>query len=98
MAATWAFLPAGYGAEATHSLPHLPRSTTHGRADRPLAISEQELLDRACFACMLGGEDCRPLFIWVAELQGLDRLDELFGSRTGRVLTAPAPTPGAGWP
>jgi sugar lactone lactonase YvrE len=55
-------------------------------------------LDRACFACMLGGEDRRTLFMMVAEFQGLEKLDALFRSRTGQVLTAPAPAPGAGWP
>jgi hypothetical protein len=30
--------------------------------------------------------------------QGLVRLDELFGSRTGQLLTAWAPAPGGGWP
>jgi hypothetical protein len=34
----------------------------------------------------------------VGESQGLDKLDELFRSRTGRLLTAPAPAPGVGWP
>jgi hypothetical protein len=33
-----------------------------------------------------------------AEFQGLDKLDELFRSRTGKLLTAPAPAPGVGWP
>ena len=55
-------------------------------------------LDRACFACMLGGEDGTTLFMMVAEFQGLEKLDVLFQSRTGQVLTAPAPAPGAGWP
>jgi sugar lactone lactonase YvrE len=55
-------------------------------------------LDRACFACMLGGEDSRTLFMMVAEWPGIERMDEMFRSRTGRVLTAPAPAPRAGWP
>ena len=55
-------------------------------------------LDRACFACMLGGEDGTTLFMMVAEFQGLEKLDVLFQSRTGQVLTAPAPAPGVGWP
>jgi sugar lactone lactonase YvrE len=61
-------------------------------------VLERIELDRACFACMLGGEDRRTLFMMVAEFKGLDRLDELFRSRTGKVLTAPAPAPGVGWP
>lgn len=55
-------------------------------------------LDLACFACMLGGEDGRTLFMMVAEWRGTEQMDALFRSRTGRVLTAQAPAPGAGWP
>jgi sugar lactone lactonase YvrE len=55
-------------------------------------------LDRAGFACMLGGDDGRTLFMLAAEFQGLENLDVLFRSRTGQLLTAPAPAPGAGWP
>jgi len=56
-----------------------------------------------CFACMLGGEDRRTLFMLTADW----RMDEGFadniarlteGPRTGRLLTAPAPAPGVGWP
>jgi sugar lactone lactonase YvrE len=54
-------------------------------------------LDRACFAATLGGPDGRTLFMMVAVFPGVDRLDELFTSRTGQVLTARAPVPGAGW-
>lgn len=51
-------------------------------------------LDRGCFACMLGGADKRTLFLMAAEFPaGMAE-----GARTGQVLTAPAPTPGAGWP
>jgi sugar lactone lactonase YvrE len=55
-------------------------------------------LDEACFACMLGGEDRTTLYMLVAEFRGIEHLGELFRSRTGQVLTAPAPAPGAGWP
>ena len=55
-------------------------------------------LDRAGFACMLGGDDGRTLFLLAAEFQGLENLDVLFRSRTGQLLTAPAPAPGACWP
>jgi sugar lactone lactonase YvrE len=55
-------------------------------------------LDRACFACMLGDEDGKTLFMMVAEFQGVENLDVLFRSHTGKLLTAPAPAPGAGWP
>jgi sugar lactone lactonase YvrE len=67
-----------------------------------------EVLERVdpgapCFACMLGGEDRRTLFMLTADW----RIDESFedniarlttGPRTGRLLTAPAPAPGVGWP
>jgi sugar lactone lactonase YvrE len=55
-------------------------------------------LERACFACMLGGEDRMTLFMMVAEWRGVEHMDALFRSRTGQVLTAPAPAPGVGWP
>jgi sugar lactone lactonase YvrE len=52
----------------------------------------------ACFACMLGGEDGRTLFIMVAEWPGPENMDVLFRSHTGQMLTVEAPAPGAGWP
>lgn len=53
-------------------------------------------LDHACFACMLGGDDRRTLFMMAAQWRGMDHMmDE---ERTGQVLTADAPVPGAGWP
>jgi sugar lactone lactonase YvrE len=61
-------------------------------------VLEQIDLDRFCFACMLGGEDGRTLFMMVADWQGMEKMDVMFHSRTGQVLTAPAPAPGAGWP
>jgi sugar lactone lactonase YvrE len=53
-------------------------------------------LDRGCFACMLGGADGRALFMMAAEWNGPANM---FGApRTGQVLTAQAPSAGAGWP
>jgi sugar lactone lactonase YvrE len=52
-------------------------------------------VDRGCFACMLGGADGRTLFIVAAEWGGTEGFGE---SRTGQVLTARTPAPGAGWP
>ena len=66
-------------------------------------VLERVRLDMPCFACMLGGEDRRTLFMLTADW----RIDESFdlniarltrGPRTGRLLTAPAPAPGVGWP
>ncbi|MGP3963826.1 SMP-30/gluconolactonase/LRE family protein [Nonomuraea sp. 3N208] len=60
-------------------------------------------LDLPCFACMLGGEDGRTLFMLVADW----RADEGFEDnirrlttepRTGKLLSASAPAPNAGWP
>jgi sugar lactone lactonase YvrE len=55
-------------------------------------------IDRPCYACMLGGEDGRTLFMVVAKWFGPDRIDELIQARTGQVLTAPVDVPHAGWP
>jgi sugar lactone lactonase YvrE len=53
-------------------------------------------LDLGCFACMLGGEEGRTLFIVAQEWGGTVGTSE--EERTGRVLISPAPAPGAGWP
>jgi sugar lactone lactonase YvrE len=53
-------------------------------------------LDRGCFACMLGGEDGRTLFMVAQEWAGPAPMGE--GERTGEVLTTRAPAAGAGWP
>jgi sugar lactone lactonase YvrE len=52
--------------------------------------------DRGCFACMLGGDDGRTLFALTAQWGGMSNVDD--AARTGQVLTAAAPAPGAGWP
>jgi sugar lactone lactonase YvrE len=53
-------------------------------------------LDRGCFACMLGGEDRRTLFMVAAEWGGPANM--VGEARTGQVLTVQAPAPGVGWP
>jgi sugar lactone lactonase YvrE len=53
-------------------------------------------LDRGCFACALGGIDKRTLFMMAAEWRGSANMADQ--ARTGQVLTAEAPAPGAGWP
>jgi sugar lactone lactonase YvrE len=55
-------------------------------------------VDRPCYACMLGGDDGKTLFMVVAEWFGPDRMDELIEARTGRILTARVAVPHAGWP
>ena len=52
--------------------------------------------DLACFACMLGGETGKTLFIMAAEWPGPENMDVLFQSHTGRVLTVEATAPGVG--
>jgi sugar lactone lactonase YvrE len=54
--------------------------------------------DRDCFACMLGGPDRTTLFLLTAEWRGIEHVHEAIAARTGQILTAPAPAPGAGWP
>ena len=53
-------------------------------------------LDLGCFACMLGGEDGRTLFMVAQEWDGAESMAE--SRRTGQVLTVEAPAPGVGWP
>jgi sugar lactone lactonase YvrE len=74
-----------------------------GRVREGGEVLERVQLDMACFACMLGGEDGRTLFMLTADWRMSDgfadniaRLTE--GPRTGRVLVASAPTGAAGWP
>jgi sugar lactone lactonase YvrE len=55
-------------------------------------------LDRPCYACMLGGEDGRTLFMVVAKWFGPERMEELIQARTGQVLMAEVAVPHAGWP
>jgi sugar lactone lactonase YvrE len=55
-------------------------------------------VDRPCYACMLGGEDGRTLFMVVQEWFGPDRMAELIEAKTGRILTARVEVPHAGWP
>jgi sugar lactone lactonase YvrE len=53
-------------------------------------------LDRGCFACALGATDRRTLFMMATEWNGPANM--FAEPRTGQVLTAQAPAPGAGWP
>ena len=54
--------------------------------------------DAFAFACMLGGADGATLFMMVADWLGVDKMNELIQSRTGRVVAVPAPAARAGWP
>jgi sugar lactone lactonase YvrE len=55
-------------------------------------------LDRPAYACMLGGDDGRTLFMVAQKWFGPDRMGELIAARTGQVLTARVDVPHAGWP
>lgn len=56
-------------------------------------------VDRGCFACMLGGEDGRTLFIAAAEWRGMDAAMNEGPGLTGQLLAAPdQPAPHAGRP
>ena len=61
-------------------------------------VLQMVTIDRGCFACMLGGEAMKTLFIIAAEWRGMDKIAEVAEARTGQVLTFEAPAPHAGWP
>ena len=52
--------------------------------------------DRGCFACMLGGEDGRTLYVMTAQWHGMDRIAETAG--TGQVQAVRVAIPRAGRP
>lgn len=55
-------------------------------------------IDRGAFACMLGGQDGRTLFIAASEWRGMEKIPEVVAARTGQVIATPISVPGAGWP
>lgn len=55
-------------------------------------------LDAACFACMLGGEEGRTLYLMTAEWRGPERMGELFQAHTGKLLALEVKVPHAGRP
>jgi sugar lactone lactonase YvrE len=61
-------------------------------------VLERVELDRSRFSCMLGGPERRTLFMLAAQWRGIEQIDEALADRTGQVLVADAPAPGAGWP
>jgi sugar lactone lactonase YvrE len=54
------------------------------------------VLDRACFACALGGPERRTLFMMATEWKGPGGM--FSAPRTGQLLAIEAPAPGVGWP
>ena len=61
-------------------------------------ILERIAVDRPCYACMLGADDGRTLFMVLAEWFGPDRMDELIEARTGQIQAVRVSVPHAGWP
>ncbi|HEV3291876.1 MAG TPA: SMP-30/gluconolactonase/LRE family protein [Streptosporangiaceae bacterium] len=97
----WADLPGGFpdgicldadGAVWYGDVPnkHCVRVAEGGR------VLQTVELDRACFACMLGGEDGRTLFLLAAEWRGMEHM--MSPARTGQVLAVRVASPHLGWP
>jgi sugar lactone lactonase YvrE len=66
-------------------------------------VLERVRVGMPCFACMLGGDDGRTLFMLAADWRIADSPDDNItrlttGPRTGRLLTSRAPAARAGWP
>jgi sugar lactone lactonase YvrE len=59
-------------------------------------ILDEIVVDRGCFACMLGGDDGKTLFVLAAEWRGPENM--INAARTGQLLAFAAPTPHAGFP
>ncbi len=59
-------------------------------------VLERIELDRFGFACTLGGEDGKTLFIMAADWNGPENIGK--SPHTGKVLAYGAPARGAGWP
>ena len=57
-------------------------------------VSQTVMLDRGCFACMLGGADRKTLYVVAARFP--DAMSG--GERAGQVVAVEAPAPHAGWP
>jgi len=60
-------------------------------------VLQRVQLDRGAFACMLGGDDRRTLFVVAAHWPGPQRLKDYTGW-DGMVVGIPAPAAAAGWP
>ena len=57
-------------------------------------VSQTVMLDRGCFACMLGGADRKTLYVVAARFPDAMR----GGERTGEVVAVETAVSGAGWP
>jgi sugar lactone lactonase YvrE len=77
--------------------------TSSGRKECIGVREGGEIVDRIpvgrdIFSVMLGGPDGRTLFILAAEWRGVDQVEQALADRTGQLLVAEAPAPGAGYP
>ena len=61
-------------------------------------VLQRLVLDGACFACMLGGDDGKTLHLMTAEWQGVDRMGEMFRKQTGKIQAVEVDVPHAGRP
>ena len=62
-------------------------------------VLDTVVVDRGCFACMLGGDDGHTLFIAAAEWHGMEAATRDGPGQTGQLLAAPGqPAPHAGRP
>jgi sugar lactone lactonase YvrE len=61
-------------------------------------VLQTVIAERGCFACMLGGQDRRTLFIVATEWRGMEKAGEVALERTGLLLAVEAPAPGVGRP
>ena len=80
-----------------------PSGNSCQRVDQNGNVLQTINLDQSCFACMLGGEDGRTLFMLTAEWRMTDSFTDNIirlttGPTTGQVLIAAAPTPRGGQP
>ena len=66
------------------------------RAQEGGTVLQEVALEQGCFACTLGGDDGKTLFVLVADWGGFEEMSD--EARTGRVLSVRAPAPKAGWP
>jgi sugar lactone lactonase YvrE len=66
------------------------------RVDEGGEVLDAIELDRGCFACALGGEGGRTLFMIARNWEGMESFGE--AERSGQVVTTPAPAPRAPTP
>lgn len=60
--------------------------------------SDELETERSGFACMLGGEDGKTLFVCEADWLGRESMEAVIARRAGKVLMVRVPAPHAGYP